>query len=314
MSGTVTVLSRYPVKSVGGETIEQAIIDDQGVLGDRCFAFLDLESGAPCNAKNPRKYGALLRCTAFYASEPEAGQPLPAVHVRFPDGTTAEQGVDLDQRMSEFLGRPVALISDVPDQLITELAWEPETGLDREGVYALARETPEGDQLITLKGAHHSARFVDLAPLHLITTSTLRHFEQVDPTVRFDHRRYRPSFVLDTPGAGLVEDGWMGGTLNSATGLALEVAMPTPRCVMSTLEHAEDVPLDRRTLRTIAQHNTVTLPDMGRGACLGVYAEVVQPGRIRVGDVLQFRPGASSAPRSPLDLTRRSARRRGRPT
>ncbi|BBY34976.1 hypothetical protein BST33_00380 [Mycolicibacter minnesotensis] len=59
---------------------------------------------------------------------------------------------------------------------------------------------------------------------------------------------------------------------------------------MSTLAHGKDVPLDRATLRTIAKHNSKPVPDLGRLACAGVYANIIATGQVQVGDVVRFEP------------------------
>ena len=43
--GVVSELWRYPVKSLGGESLAAARLTSQGVVGDRCWAFVDAGSG-----------------------------------------------------------------------------------------------------------------------------------------------------------------------------------------------------------------------------------------------------------------------------
>ena len=60
--------------------------------------------------------------------------------------------------------------------------------------------------------------------------------------------------------------------------------MPTMRCVMTTLAHG-DLPVDARTLRTIARHYRVDIPELGTwAACAGAYADVAAAGEVAVGD------------------------------
>ncbi len=301
-AAVVTSLYRYPVKSVGGTAIDRVHVEATGLCGDRLFAFVDVESGSPCNAKNPRKYGRMLLCTAYYPDEPVPGAPLPPVHVRFPDGRVGRQGDDLDDLMSGFLGRRVQLIDTVPEKLTAEFTWDETSGVEKSGPYANAVQNSDGDYVSTVVLTRRSSRFVDLTPLHIVSMSSVRHFQELAPGANFDARRYRPSFVVETPAAGASEEAWVGGSLQAPGGLRAEVVMVTPRCVMSTLEHAPDVPLDRTTLRTLARHNTQDIPGFGRGACLGVYADVAQEGALSVGDALEFRAG------SPQEVEERAAR------
>jgi MOSC domain-containing protein YiiM len=56
---------------------------------------------------------------------------------------------------------------------------------------------------------------------------------------------------------------------------------------MTTLPRV-DLPHDPRILRTVVQLNTLNLGDFGNLPCVGVYADVVKPGRIRRGDPVRI--------------------------
>jgi MOSC domain-containing protein len=53
--------------------------------------------------------------------------------------------------------------------------------------------------------------------------------------------------------------------------------------VMTTLPQG-DLPRDRQILRTVARENRLEFAGFGIWACLGVYASVVEPGEVTVGD------------------------------
>ncbi|MGE3619165.1 MAG: MOSC domain-containing protein [Acidimicrobiia bacterium] len=293
----------YPIKSIGGTTIDETHVGDEGITGDRQFGFLDLETGNLCNAKNPRKYGSMLACRAAYVDPPSPGRELPLLEVAFPDGTRARNvGTDLDEAMSGYLGRRVALVSSVPEGAKTEIVWMRSTGIAKESVYADAVEDEHGDHVATYE-PRGTNTFFDLTPLHLVTTSTIRHLREIDPSAAFDARRYRPTMLIDTVAEGFVEDGWVGDEVRIGPAAVAGIRMSTPRCVMSTLAHAPDVPLDRGTLRTIARANTKDVPGFGRWACAGVYADVARHGPVRVGDPVHHRP-AGPAPAGPVPTTR----------
>jgi uncharacterized protein len=42
---TIAALYRYPVKSMLGESLTRAVFDERGVVGDRAYAVLDVETG-----------------------------------------------------------------------------------------------------------------------------------------------------------------------------------------------------------------------------------------------------------------------------
>ena len=51
--GTVGALWRFPVKSMLGEELDQVDVDEGGVVGDRAFALMDVETGKVASAKHP---------------------------------------------------------------------------------------------------------------------------------------------------------------------------------------------------------------------------------------------------------------------
>lgn len=128
------------------------------------------------------------------------------------------------------------------------------------------------------------ASYVDLAPVHLITTSTLRALARHEPAAAFEAARFRPNVVIEASGETPLENAWTGATLVFGSGATLVVAMPTVRCVMTTLAQG-DLAADRRTLQTIARVNRLDVPEFGGAwACAGVYAEVAARGLVQIGD------------------------------
>ena len=93
LGGIVTALRRYPVKSMQGESTGSASITMRGVLGDRFFALVDVETGMVASAKNPRKWPGLFNYSATFVTQPTNGS-APKVQIVLPDGET----VTTDQR------------------------------------------------------------------------------------------------------------------------------------------------------------------------------------------------------------------------
>jgi uncharacterized protein YcbX len=113
----------------------------------------------------------------------------------------------------------------------------------------------------------------DDGPVHLVTTASLRQVERaygrpVDPV------RLRPNLLLDVPGDGFVEDSWVGREVSIGSDVVLAVRMRMPRCVMVDVPQP-GVTVDGRLLQTVSDLND---------SCLGVLADVVRGGTIRVGD------------------------------
>src|SRR5271156_6453344 len=82
--GRVKELWRYPVKSMGGERLDTALLTMRGIPGDRGWALRDEKSGEVRGAK---KMPALLKCNADYVEEPSASV-IPAARMQLPNGTT----------------------------------------------------------------------------------------------------------------------------------------------------------------------------------------------------------------------------------
>ena len=66
--GRVVALWRYPVKSMQGEALNRALLDERGILGDRALALLDVETGKVASAKSPRMWPNLLDFHATFGA------------------------------------------------------------------------------------------------------------------------------------------------------------------------------------------------------------------------------------------------------
>jgi uncharacterized protein YcbX len=141
----------------------------------------------------------------------------------------------------------------------------------------------DGEPVSTLPlGLMAPGTFQDVAPLTLLTTASLKAGQRLHPSASWDPRRFRPNLLVDVADEGFVENEWVGRRLQIGD-VVLEVAAPTPRCVMITLPQ-EELPADRAVLTTLARHNRVPLPEAGRFTCLGAYASVRHPGFVAIGD------------------------------
>ena len=287
--GHVAALYRYPVKSLGGEQVEGVEIGTRGIKGDRLWAVRDLERDVTATA---RRIPALLQATARYvapiASDAGPGN-APEVEITFPDGavlSSSDGGVDA--KLSELAGREMRLTALPPadDTSLHKLSRDERENMS---IAALRKDfgITEGEKfpdmsmfrvtdLTTL--ARYSTppgMFVDLAPVHVMTQTSLQTIGGELGGDDVDVRRFRPNILLalNNPEDGLPESQWNGGHL-SLGGAVLEVTMPTIRCVVpSRAQPGFDV--DRRITKAVA----------GRaGRCLGSYCWVDTGGSVSVGD------------------------------
>ncbi len=270
-SGTIGGIWRYPVKSMAGEEIGATRVTPRGLLGDRAYAIVDTKTN---RAAVVRTWGArMLSYSARFDSEPAEDQALPAVRVTTPDGSVIE-GAGIEAKLAAEFDRPLNLLSQAPEGLLVEF---PKGTLG--GTLAELTEAP-------LAGAAAPGTFFDLAPLHLVTTATLARLQDEAGATRIDPRRFRPNFVVQT-GTPLVENGWVGRNLAIGDEVVVKVTLACPRCVNVTAEQP-GLAKDAALLRTISKLNTQDLGDFGLLPCIGVYAEVVQPGLVKQGDAVRM--------------------------
>jgi hypothetical protein len=112
-----------------------------------------------------------------------------------------------------------------------------------------------------------------------MTEAALAALDAALPDAAIDVRRFRPSVVIDTDeDPGHPELGWSGRRLRVG-GALIEIGAPCPRCVMVTREVSPEIPTDRSVLRHIVR-------DLDQN--VGVYATVVEPGPVAVGDPVRF--------------------------
>ena len=120
----------------------------------------------------------------------------------------------------------------------------------------------------------HEVSHFDELPISLLTTAALAQLADWMGISAVEPSRFRPNLLLDWPGAGCLEDGWIGRTLVFSGGLRLGVVHPITRCVMVTQESLT-APADPSILSTLADRHD---------ACLGVLARVAQTGSVSVGE------------------------------
>ena len=266
--GSIVSLWRYPVKSMMGEELNATEITKDGLLGDRAYALVDSLDGKVATAKNPRKWPTLFDFRAALADAPRPGVRLPPVRITLPEGAIVNsEQPDVNRTLSNALKREVTLSasSDRPAATAEEY-WLDIEGLDhRDAVTDFG--LPEGT-------------FFDCAFVHLLTTATLDRLRLMYPQGRFEIRRFRPNIVVETANGEkeFVENAWIGQIVAIGDAVRLSITGPCGRCVMTTLPQG-DLPKDPGILRTAVQQNH---------ANVGVYASVLQGGKVRRGDSVRL--------------------------
>lgn len=288
----VSEIWRYPVKSLGGELLTAADVGAEGLNGDRVWAVVDDETGNVASAKRSKYWGDLLMCRARLLDE-DAPDALASLMIEFPDGTElAADDPTMLPRLSELTGHTVRLQYATREAKTMEMEWAPESQVGLEKAVEITSSRVQQDSksdipvgAVPTGGA--GSRYHDLAPLHILTTSSIRQVSDDDMSVRVAGRKYRPNVVVgdDHWDAGYVEDAWMGSPVEIGE-LVLWPTTPVSRCVMITLQH-RGAPRDRMSLRRIAQRHRVETPyTTAPTPCLGLYTDVTATGSIRVGDLV----------------------------
>jgi uncharacterized protein YcbX len=264
--GRVVLIARYPVKSMLGEELNATEVSERGLLGDRAFALVDVQTGKVASAKEPRKWPNLFDFRAAFIEPPRQGSSLPAVRITFPDGESViSNQADVDGRLSAGVGRSVRLTCQAVPGATAEGYWPDDDWL------------PQRNQVFDFQLP--PGMFFDGAPIHLVTTATLDRLRSLAPAQRFEVPRFRPSFVIESPdgAGGFVENDWVGKTIAIGE-VRLRTEAPCPRCVMTTLPQGS-LPKDPAVLRTAVQQNSGNV---------GVYATVVRGGSVRRGDGVEL--------------------------
>lgn len=273
----VSEIWTYPVKTMLGSTVASAELDRSGLRHDRWWALRDAETGG---LRGGKKLGDLMRCAAAW----DPTNPGRAT-ITLPDGSkTATDAPDVHERLSVALGSPLRLAGRPTAAESPRHREAPAAGVDPldELRTVMGRETDEPLPDLSIFPADvlqyegPLAGYYDAFPLLIMTTSTMRTLQDALPGSVIDIRRFRPSIVIDTGDQpGYPEFSWDRGRKVRVGSAVLEIDAPCPRCVMPTREINDDIPADRSILRHIVRELDQNL---------GVYASVVEPGRISNGD------------------------------
>ena len=247
--GRVDACWRYPVKSFQGFSVDAIEVDPRGVDLDRAWGVVDIATGRLLTAK---RTAALLEATATDHT------------VTLPGG----EAFDIDDpavhgALSRWLGREVRLLSPAEAGAVAyEMTFDP----PNEDAEVFDIPAPPGTLL-------------DLTPVHALTTATLAACETARPDLDWDVRRFRPNLVLDLATDAWEEQAWVGRDLAVGTAV-LRVTMPMVRCAMPLRAQPGGLAKQPALFRALSELNEAH-PNH-----LGVCCDVVEPGRIAVGDVV----------------------------
>ena len=143
----------------------------------------------------------------------------------------------------------------------------------------------EAKRPLTLVRADTSGGAFDVDPVTLLADETVSALGKHAPDGTLDARRFR--MLIGVEGVEpYAEDTWQGRALRLGTA-ELQVRGPVPRCNATTRNPDSGV-RDVQTLRVIEEQRGMQPNEYGEGLNCGVYAAVMRPGHISVGDALDF--------------------------
>jgi uncharacterized protein YcbX len=250
-------ISFTPVKGLRLRELQEAMLTEDGIPGDRAFFLVDAD-GRMVNAK---RLGPLVTVVADHAAD--AGR----LSLHLPDGHEVAGDVELGdaiavrfyrmtlqarpvggpfaQALSEVAGVPLQLVAAPPQR----------SGVDR------GRE-----------GA-----------VTLLSTASLERLQaEANAADSVDPRRFRMTFGIEGVDQPHAEDTWRDVRIGEAL---VRVRGNVGRCAVTT-RNADSGDVDFPTLHHLAAYRgdgiatTEPLP-------FGVHARVVEPGRVRVGDPVE---------------------------
>jgi MOSC domain-containing protein len=288
--GSIQELWRYPVKSVGGELLEEARLLRQGVLGDRTWAFVDAASGEIRSAKRHPELLAL-RARHLPGKEPRPGafgDEVEEVEIEAPDGARyASRDPAAQARLSRAVGLPLRLAPLAPPE--DRAHYRLRKPIGAEDIAQLMQlqpgepmpdfsETPPELLALLMEHATPPGSYSDAFPVHLLTTASLAEL-RLRSGLDADRLRFRPNLVVDTGDArGFVEFEWTGKRLRVGSAV-LAVESRTIRCSMpSRAQPRFGIAEEPRITAALVVH------------CkrhLGVNVRVEREGVVRVGDSVE---------------------------
>jgi uncharacterized protein len=251
-AGRVAWIAVAPVKSMALVQLEQAFVGVTGIAGDRAFALIDADD----RLVNGKRIGPLARIRPAYVA---ASRTL---SLAIPDHPPASGDVVLGESLSaRFFGhpRPVRLV---------------------EGPWSAAVSAWAGRRL-RLVALADPGEGPDRGPsTTLLSTAALASLAMAGGEERpLDGRRFRMTFGIDDVEAH-AEDSWLDRDVRVG-GVVVRVVGNVGRCAVTTHDPDTGRP-SFDTLRVLSETRgmlptTEPLP-------FGVWAEVVEPGEVALGD------------------------------
>jgi uncharacterized protein YcbX len=253
---TVSQLSIAPVKGMALLHPDEIRLERFGVAANRRFHLVDVDGRFYAGIRN----GTLARIVAEYDADAER------LALRFPEEAVVDGDVVLgDPIVTDFYGRPV------PGRIV-EGAWSEAITRFAGRELRLVRTDEPGAGVDRGRG-----------PVTMLSDASLEELARRAGRDLVDGRRFRMLISI----AGCEpheEDAWLGRRVRVGEAV-VHLHEQVARCAITTQSPETGVP-DFDTLREIARYRGTRAGD-GKHIDFGVFGEVEQPGRVRVGDSIE---------------------------
>jgi uncharacterized protein len=249
---TVSRLSITPVKGLALSHPDEVTITPTGVPENRRFFLVDERGKLLNGTRDGPLYGVRAECD-------REGERLA---LTFADGRVVDEAVAVGEpKVTAFWGRPVRgqFVEGPWSRALSELLGEP----------------------VRLVRAHDPGGAFDEAPVSLLSDASLEELARKAGEDHVDGRRFR--MLIHVAGTRPhEEDEWIGRHVRIGDAL-VRVTKQDARCRMTT-RNPETGVRDFDTLRAIKSYRGVREK---KAIDFGVYADVEESGRVRVGDPVE---------------------------
>lgn len=289
-TATVANLFRYPVKSMGGESIERAELTADGILGDRAWALRDDSVGG---LRGGKRYPALMSLKARFTEEPTLDRRSALAQIVLSDGSVVRTSdADAAAKVGAAIGADVSLWPLVSKEDLDHYRRPPspdtnpadmEAGL--RALFGRLEDEPLPDLSLfppeLMEFESPPGTYFDASPILIMSEQSLASMASASPDSAFDVRRFRPNILLGScvnaseAQQNFPENEWIGKRLRLGSAV-LRIDSVCPRCIMTT-HPAEELPKDPTIMRALVKHNDGNL---------GVYASVETAGATALGDTV----------------------------
>ena len=255
--GKIESLWRYPVKSMRGEALQEALAGYSGIFGDRFYAFQSSAAPKGFPWLTAREQETMLLYRPRYRHPERAAKPA----------NLAE---------AESLGSGLTPVySDLSDFMVdVDTPAGERFAIDDPRLINSLRAGMRDDHQLTLLRSHRA--MTDCRPISIFSVQTARQLSK-ELGIDVDKRRFRANLYIDLESnTGFDEDNFVGRTLRIGAKAEVAVLKRDSRCKICTLDPDTAQP-NPEIMKLLAREHE------GKA---GIYGAVLVEATIRPGDLV----------------------------